>query len=199
MSVYEEMKGLIEDIKPLLDPDKIGEDKSDAINTRISDLVLALDQEESRIGYANAERKAIDSFDDWEERVKSVAEFTRPNGKISTFKIHSLTAKELKTLNQKADAITPEPPTPRKRDSGVADMGDKHYIKEMKSYQEQIVKVERVKILWILENGLDFEIPGKDDDEKLDNLWAKVAGDAAKIANQIMDISNLTPEGISPF
>ena len=199
MSVYEEMKGLIEDIKPLLDPDKIGEDKSEAINTRISSLVLALDQVESSIGYANAERKEVDGFDAWEERVESVSEFARPNGVISTFKIHSLTAKELKTINLKADAATPEAPTPRKRDGGPADMGGKVYIKDMKSYQEQMSTVERLRVLWILEYGLDFAIPGKDDDEKLENLWNKVAGDAAKIANHIMDISNLTPEGISPF
>ncbi len=200
MSVIEKTKELTDILTPVLGDEKIreviGEEKVEAIMTAVNDL----DQEISdpRI-LDDIKRNTVTSFDDWDERVKGLVEFYRPNNTMTEFEIQSMTAAEVKkveAMHKKAQPVVPEM---RQKSPGKPDMNDKHYAVAMKAYDEEVQKAHDLYILWILEHGLLFDIPGKDDDEKLEHLNKTVAGDAVKIADAITDISNLTPDAINPF
>jgi len=118
---------------------------------------------------------------------------------IIEFQIQSLTAGEMKEVRVKRVAAEPVMPVARQRGDGKADPNDKAYQKDLEIYNAAKIKQDELNVLWILERGLLFVITGKDDDEKLESLKNTVAGDAAKIASDIMDISNLSPDSMSPF
>lgn len=196
MSLLEEVTKLVDDFLPLVDPEKIGEEKAQALAGQIEKVQAELDKP-AILG--EIERKVVTSFDEWDERIYGVAEFVRPDNTIAQFKIQSLTTNEHRKIRQRMLKAMPTSPTPRSRGDKI-DPDDPHYKKDIIQYDADVVVVHEMNVMWILEKGLvDIEIPGKDDKEKMEFLNNKVAGDATKIAQEIMDLSNLTPENLSPF
>ncbi len=182
---------------PLVETKKISKKVGTEMVEKIEALQAAITNPQPQ---GNAERKIISSFDDWEERVYDVVEFVRPDLTITQFKIKSVTAAEQRSWNAKRNAIAPIQPNPRSKGDGQPDLNDKHYLKDMREYEEKLKGLEEYMVLWILEAGLvDIVIPGDNDEEKLAALQGKVGGDWTKIANEIFEISNLTPESLRPF
>lgn len=195
MSLLEEVTKLVEDIIPFIDSEVMGDEKAQALSEQLGKVKKEL---ESPKILGDVERKIVTSFDDWEERVYGMVEFVRGNT-ITQFKIQSLTASEQKEIRQKRDKARPVVPTPRSRGDKI-DTDDPHYKKDMLKYDEDMRALDELNMLWVLEKGfVNIDIPGKDDQEKLAFLNSKVAGDAPKIAGEIVDLSNLTPENLSPF
>lgn len=196
MSLLDEMTKLVDDILPLVDPEIIGKEKALILSKQIEKVQVELNKPEI---LGDVERKTVTNFDDWDERIYGVVEFVRADNTITQFKIQSLTAAEQKGIRIKRDKAKPATPAPRSRGDKV-DVDDPHYKKDMLRYDEEMRELDELNMLWILEKGLvDIEIPGKDDKEKMEYLNSKVAGDAPKIAGEIVDLSNLTPETLRPF
>jgi len=190
------LKELVDFLTPLVETKKISKKVGTEMVGKIEALQAAITNPEPP---GNAKRKAVKSFDDWEERVYDVVEFVRPNETITQFKIQSVTAAEQRSWNAKRNAIAPIQPQPRSK-GGAPDLNDSHYLKDMKVYEAKLAELEEYMTLWILEAGLvDIIIPGDNDEEKLTALRGKVGGDWAKIGNAIFEISNLTPEAMRPF
>lgn len=189
------MKDLADALRPLIDPGTIGEEQSADIIEKIETLERAL-ADPKILG--DIERKVIGTFEDWEDRVYDTIEFVRPDNTIAQFQIHSITTTQQRAMRHKREAAVPPAPVPRDKGDGP-DLNDPHYKKEMRDYERQVSEIEDLTLLWILEAGLDFEIPGKDDAEKMEFLSGKIAGDAIRIAQGINEISNLTPDSLRPF
>lgn len=200
MSVMGVTKELTDTLTAILQDEKIKEAIGESNLNTLSGKLESLEKELSNPQIlSDVVRKKIASFEDWDERVKGLVEFVRPDETIIQFEIQSLTAAEMKKVRNKREAAEPTMPQPRQRGEGRPDPNDPHHKRDMVAYEEAKKKQNDLNILWILEYGLTFEIPGKDDDEKLEFLSNKVAGDADKIAMEIMEISNLTPETMRPF
>ena len=200
MSVLTKVKKLTDNLTTILEADEvrkaIGDDGLAAI---VKDIEM-LDKELANPAIlGNVVRNRVTSFEEWDERVKGLVEYVRPDGSITEFEIQSLTAGEMKTIRAKRAAMEPVMPQQRNRGDGKGDSNDKHYQKDRDVYEQANKKLDDLNVLWFLEHGLLFEIAGKDDDEKLESLSNTVAGDAAKIASAIANISNLSPETMSPF
>jgi hypothetical protein len=199
--VITEMTKLTDALTPILSNDEvreaIGEEGLEAIGTHLLDLEKELSNP-SILG--DIKRNIVTSFEDWDERVFDIVEFVRGTESITQINIQSLTAKEMGELRVKIRAAAPEEPVRRDRGDGNADMNDKVYARDMVAYNEAKSRLDDLSVLWYLEKGLKgITIPGKSDDEKLEFVGKKVAGDAAKIASAIMDLSNLTPDTLQPF
>ncbi len=174
----------------------IGEEGINEITEKLEALDLALADPQLN----GVPTKVISSFEEWDERVNGVVEFVRADKAIIQFKIHSLSAAEVKKIEIMKVKATPVAPEARQRGDGRPDIvGDKKYAHDMKVYEKEVERVRDLYILWILEHGMEFDIPGKDDDEKLVSLDKMVAGDAVKISNEITHLSNLTPENVRSF
>ena len=195
MNAVTAMKDLIDTLRPLIDPDKIGEDEAANVIKKIEVLESAM--ADPRI-LGDIERKVVGSFEDWEDRVYDTVEFVRPDNTMTQFKIHSITTTQQREMRHKREAAIPTAPVPRDKGNGP-DLNDPHYKKEMRQYERQVNEIDDLTLLWVLEAGLDFKIPGKDDAEKMEFLSGKIAGDAIRVAQRINDISNLTPDSLQPF
>lgn len=200
MSVLEITKSLADTLTPIIIKDEvreaIGEEHLGLISSLLEDLNAEL--ADPRI-LSEVKRNVVKSFDDWEERVKSVVDFVRPDNTIMQIEIQSLTASEMREIRKRRNDAEPAAPQPRSRGEGRPDPNDSHYKMEMKSYDEETKKLYELFKFWIVEKGLIIEIPGKNDEEKLENLGKKVAGDIDKIFIEILEISNLTQETVRPF
>lgn len=196
-SLIENVKALVNQVTPIIESQDIPEDQAEELTATMAALQESLNQ--TRPLLADVERKEITSFEDWDDRVYSVVEFVRPDDTVAQFKIHSLTATELKEMRIRLEQTAPIQPEPRSKSNGAPDLNDKHYIKAMQEYENDKREHDNLNILMVLEAGLDFKIPGDTDADKLAAIEHKVAGDAAKIAAQITDISNLNPEMVRPF
>ncbi len=195
-NVVTAMKELLDEVIPLVDPKKLGKKKAAKITKKAEALQAELDNPQI---LGDVPRRVINSFEEWEDRVFSVVEFVRPGGTLVQFKIQSVTAAEQRPWKAKQDAIAPIQPQPRSKGDGP-DLNDPHYKKEMRVYEEKMTELEDYMLLWILEAGLvDITIPGSNDKEKLEALHGKIAGDWAKIGQDILAISNLNRESLRPF
>ena len=184
-------------ITPHVTPDKIGEDEAGEIIEKIETLQKALASPK----VLNVERREINNFDDWEERVFDVVEIVRPDNTIAQIKIQSLTSADHREIRHKRNASAPIQPQPRDNGKGNGlDLNDPHYKKDMVQYERDIADHADLSTLWVIERGLvDIEIPGETDEEKLANLRGKVVGDLLQIGQAIHDISNLSQESLQPF
>ena len=190
------MKELLDEVIPLIDSKKISKKKAAKI-TKKADLLLSELANPKILN--DVPRKTISSFEDWEERVYDVVEFVRPDNTLVLFKIQSVTAAEQRSWKARRDAVAPIQPQPRSK-GDTPDLNDPHYKKEMREYEKKMIELEDYALLWILEAGLvDITFPGSNDEEKLEALCAKVAGDWVKIGQEIMMISNLAPDNLRPF
>jgi hypothetical protein len=199
-TVTESMQGLSEYLTTILSNENVKEALGQERVAEISQHLTNVDEALANPAIlTDFPKTVVNSFDDWDERIKGVVEFIRADTSMTTFNIQSLTAKELQDVRSKLAATAPVQPSPRNRGDGKVDMDDKHYTKDMEKYEKLRAKQDDLNVLFILEYGLPFDIPGKDNDEKLENVFEKVAGDAGKIASAIMDLSNLTPETMRPF
>ena len=194
--LVDDLTALVDMVTPLIDPETIGEEAATEISAQIKkvqDGLAAL----SLMG--NAPRKEITSFDDWDEMVYGQVEFVRPDGSIEFMKIHSISAAERKRLRNKRNKLMPIAPSPRSRGDGQVDTNDPHYKMEMKEYEAAVTRLDELNVLWTIEAGTDLVVPGETDEEKLANLDRHAAGDQVKIANEIVDVSGLTPDSLRPF
>ena len=200
MSVLTKVKKLTDGLTTVLETDKVREAIGDDGLAAIIKDMEALDKELANPAIlGDVQRNRVTSFAEWDERVKGLVEYVRPNGSITEFEIQSLTAAELKKIRAKRAAMEPVMPQQRDRGDGNGAPNEKHYQKDLEAYEEAKEKLDDLNVLWFLEHGLLFEIAGKDDDEKLESLSKTVAGDGGKIATAIGNISNLSPETMSPF
>ena len=192
------MKELLDEVIPLVDSKKLSKKKADIIMKKAEALQTELANPKI---LGDVPRRVISSFEDWEDRVFDVVEFVRPDNTLVQFKIQSVTAAEQRSWKAKREATAPIQPQPRSKGKGdEPDLKDKHYLKDMREYEKKMTELEDYTLLWILEAGLvDIKIPGSTDEEKLEALRSKVAGDWAKIGQEILLISNLAPENLRPF
>ena len=198
-AVIEKMEGLANNLTEVFKDENVSMAIGEEGLATIQEHLQAVDKELANpLILGDVKRNTVTSFEEWDERVKGLAEFVRGDA-ITQFEIQSLTAAEMKECRDKYHAAAPVEPVARHRGDGKADPNDKHYQREMAVYDEEVKKLELLWILWILEKGLLFDIPGKDDAEKLESIGNKIAGDAGKLVNQIVDLSNLTPETLRPF
>ncbi len=198
-AVIEKMEGLANNLTEVFKDENVSMAIGEEGLATIQEHLQAVDKELANpLILGDVKRNTVTSFEEWDERVKGLAEFVRGDA-ITQFEIQSLTAAEMKECRVKYHAAAPVEPIARHRGDKIPDPNDKHYQKEKAVYDAEVKNLENLWILWILEKGLLFDIPGKDDAEKLESIGNKIAGDAGKLVNQIVDLSNLTPETLRPF
>ena len=151
--------------------------------------------------------RAIKTFEDWGTEINGFIDFERPNGDIDRFKCKGLTGEEIDIIEK--ECSPPRPPEVPKIGPdnkpvlvGGRSMTEKNY--QDPYYLEQKQKCENKKVVMLLEKGLvepdGSTMPGKNYEEKFENLNKRLRGDIYKLINFInVKLSNLHSEDVSFF
>jgi len=142
-------------------------------------------------------RKVVSSFEDWGERIKSEVMLPRPDGDIF-IPVRAVSENERVEINKiYRDVLPAKPKLSLDHKGNVRNNGTNS--KADAEYEDQKQHAALILQMLFIEKGCDWDIPGKDYNEKLKSLGNKVSGEIDKLHLEIMKISRLTNEDVGYF
>ena len=142
-------------------------------------------------------RKVVSSFEDWTERVKGEVILKRPDAEL-VIPIRAISEAERAELRQVYIDLMPARPKLSKDRSGEV-RANKVNEDAVAKYEEEKAYANAILQMLYIEKGCDWEIPGKNNSEKLESLKSKVAGEIDILYKHIVRISRLSSEDIDFF
>lgn len=176
------------------------DEMSEEDKVKLNELSQAVIDEAEDSVAVNAEFiiKKVDSFEDLSAIVHDTVVFERGEDLIE-IGVHSISATEMAQINKKKLELEPKRPERRLGKNGQPDQNDPHYDKEMVKYLVEYREYAETINVEFFKYGLDIDIPGETDAEKLESVKSLIAGDADKIVEKLCEISNLNEGTVSPF
>ena len=143
-------------------------------------------------------RTVVKGFEDWTERIKAEVVLKRPNNEQVIIPITAVSEADRMEITSVYRSLKPAKPKMSLDRAGNV-RNNAPNAKADEDYADAELYASNIMRLLYIEKGCGWDIPGKNNDEKLAALRKKVPGEIDLLYTGILSISRLTDEDVGFF